>query len=168
CIAWQHLPCAGAGDVTLQILATDVDEVMLDRARRGCYGPSSLTDVPDEWLADSFTAQDGEQCVRAECRRGVEFRLQDIRAGQPTGPFDLILCRNLVFTYFDEALQQSVGRALVARLREDGLLVAGKQEAIPAAALGLVEWSPRTGIYRRATDVLTVSRACGCPAARTG
>ena len=38
--------------------------------------------------------------------------LTDIRRSMHDGPFDLILCRNLVFTYFDEAMQRRVADQL--------------------------------------------------------
>jgi chemotaxis protein methyltransferase CheR len=157
-LAWNHAPRQAARDVGLEIVATDIDETMLARARRGCYARSSLKDVPADWLADAFEERNGEYCLRPPVREGIEFRRQDIRRDQPPGPFDLILCRHLLFTYFDAGLQQSVGRAMLARLREGGLLVAGKQESIPAAALGLAAWRPHSGIYGRAADVLTFSR----------
>ena len=39
----------------------------------------------------------------------IEIRHQDIRRGVPNGLFHLLLCRNMVFTYFDEKLQCETG-----------------------------------------------------------
>ena len=47
-----------------------------------------------------------------------------LRGSRVGGPFDLILCRNLVFTYFDKALQAKVLSRLEARLRPGGYLLA--------------------------------------------
>jgi chemotaxis protein methyltransferase CheR len=67
----------------------------------------------------------------------------------PAGPFSLVLCRHLAFTYFDETLQQEVLGKIVSRLLPGGFLVAGKQEPLPELPAGLEECRPRMGIYRK-------------------
>jgi chemotaxis protein methyltransferase CheR len=67
----------------------------------------------------------------------------------PNGLFDLILCRNLVFTYFDEALQRRILGQLRERLRPGGFLVLGSHEALPADAGGFVLVAPNLPVYRR-------------------
>jgi chemotaxis protein methyltransferase CheR len=54
----------------------------------------------------------------------------------PEGPFDLVLCRNLVLTYFEPPLQIQVMRNLAARLRPGGYLIIGAHEALPAGIAG--------------------------------
>ena len=53
----------------------------------------------------------------------------------PDGPFDLILCRNLVFTYFDEALQRRISKQLRERLRPGGFRP-GSPRSLPAGVGG--------------------------------
>jgi chemotaxis protein methyltransferase CheR len=67
----------------------------------------------------------------------------------PDGPFDLILCRNLVFTYFDEALQRRISEQLRERLRPGGFLVLGVHEALPAGVGGFGLIAPNLPIYRQ-------------------
>lgn len=38
----------------------------------------------------------------------MKHREQDIRLAEPEGAFDLILCRNLAFTYFEPGLQKEI------------------------------------------------------------
>lgn len=136
-------------NVSLHITATDADRQLLQRARRGCYARSSLKDLPKEWMELAFSRSEEEFHVRDLFRGGVEFLIQDIRREQPAGPFDLISCRHVVLTYFDEKLQKEVLRQMMARLRHDGILVIGKQEGFPPAMnydLRLVQ--PHSGIYR--------------------
>ena len=75
--------------------------------------------------------------------------LQDIRQSMPDGPFSLILCRNFVFTYFDEALQHRIADQLRERLRPGGFLVLGGHEAMPSGAGGFVLIAPNLPFYRR-------------------
>ena len=60
----------------------------------------------------------------------------------------LILCRNLVFTYFDEFLQRQTLERILTRLRPGGALVIGRRETLPSLAK-LTAWSEDLGIFRK-------------------
>ena len=116
----------------LELLATDADEALLERARRGCYPPGTLRELPAEWAARAFTlTAEGEQCLTPELRGVPTFRTQDLRAELPEGPFHLVLCRNVAFTYFAPPLQREVLARLMERLVPGGLLVIGAHESLP-------------------------------------
>ncbi|MHB8873639.1 MAG: CheR family methyltransferase [Myxococcaceae bacterium] len=132
------------------ILATDVDEVLLERAHRGCYPGASLRELPGGWVRAAFTPNDGELCLQPGFREGVELRRQDLREAMPEGPFELILCRNLAFTYFDAPEQDRVLRALVERLSPDGALVIGAHEKLPPGEGGLVPLAGALPVFGRA------------------
>jgi chemotaxis protein methyltransferase CheR len=100
----------------LDILATDVDPVMLRRAEAAEYPPSALRELPAEMRLDERT------------RRHVTFARHDVRDEPPAGPFDLVLCRNLAFTYFDAATQDEVLRRIAG---VTDVLVIGAHEALP-------------------------------------
>jgi chemotaxis protein methyltransferase CheR len=136
-------------DLGLELVATDVDERVLARARRGCYTAGSLKDLPATWVDAAFRREGRLRCVREEMRAGIEFRREDLRHSMPEGPFHLILCRNLAFTYFDEALQRDVAEGIAARLVPGGLLVLGNREALPAGIAGFVPEAPATHAHRR-------------------
>jgi chemotaxis protein methyltransferase CheR len=129
-----------------EILATDSDPHLLERARRACYPASSLRDVPDSWRA-AFERFDDEHCLRAECRTPVCFLEQDIRHALTEGRFDLILCRNLVFTYFETSLQAEVAERLAGRLTPGGYLLLGIHESLPESLSMLVQERP--WLYRK-------------------
>jgi chemotaxis methyl-accepting protein methylase len=59
----------------------------------------------------------------------VTFALEDIREEMPPGPFHLIFCRNLAFTYFAEDVQRRIAEGLGARLAPSGLLLLGIHES---------------------------------------
>ena len=126
------------------MLATDVDPVLLERARRARYPESSLRELPPDLRRRAFA---GDR-LKLECRAQVDFAVHDLRAGSPDGPFDLVLCRNLVFTYFDDELQREVGGRLRASLRPGGALVVGAHEKLPEGLEALEPWSPYRGVYR--------------------
>jgi chemotaxis protein methyltransferase CheR len=139
------LAAAEAG-VEIHVVATDVDPVLLERARRACYPDSSLRDLPANLRARAF--EDG--CLRPEYREPVDFIRSDVRDEAPGGPFDLTLCRNLVFTYYADEVQREVGRHLARSLRAEGALVVGAHEAMPGALDGFAPWPGAPGAYRYA------------------
>ena len=80
----------------------------------------------------------------------MTFLQQDIRETAPAGPFHLVLCRSLVFTYFDDALQRAILRRMTERLIPGGALVIGALETLPEDVSGLEAWSTRQlGVYRK-------------------
>jgi chemotaxis protein methyltransferase CheR len=136
--------------VTLRILATDVEETMLARARRGCYGASSLRELPERWRTAAFVSRGREFCLRDGFRECVTFARHDVLRAPPPGQgFDLVLCRNLAFTYFDDAGQRVAAAHLGRALRTGGALVLGRHETLPAGVGGFSRWSPHEGVYRR-------------------
>jgi chemotaxis protein methyltransferase CheR len=118
-------------DVFLGIIATDLDEALLDRARRACYPAASLRELPPELAARAFTEHNGCRCLRPAHRQGVQFLQQDVRQEAPPGRFDLVLCRNLAFTYFAGPLQEAVLQRIAASLEPQGFLVIGSHERLP-------------------------------------
>lgn len=136
--------------VRLVILATDIDQQAIARARRGCYSPGSLKDLPESWRSRGFDRTAEEFCIRQEFREPVTFLAQDIRESAPEETFALILCRNLAFTYFDAALQGAALRQLTNRLRPGGALLIGRGESLPEGEFNLLPWSEKENVYRLA------------------
>jgi chemotaxis protein methyltransferase CheR len=119
----------------LTIVATDVDHAVLERARRGCYSGASLRELPPDLVARGFAQGNQFFCILERHRRDLTFVHHDVRSDAIPGSFDLILCRNLAFTYFAPRLQCQVLERLAERLRPNGYLVIGAHERLtPAAA----------------------------------
>jgi chemotaxis protein methyltransferase CheR len=135
----------------VHIVATDLDERVLARARAGRYARSSLKELPTELLAAGFEPADGDWQVRDRFRH-VEFRRQDLREATPDGPFDLVLCRNAVLTYYAPAVRLAVMRRIADRLRPGGGLVIGIHESLPGGLTGFAPWPGARGIHRRVAD----------------
>ena len=89
--------------------------------------------------------------LRPAFRRDVRFRRQDIRERLPGGEFDLVLCRNLAFTYFDEVGQRRILGRLARRLRPGGVLVVGRRETLPQSETFMPS-AGAPGLYRKRND----------------
>jgi len=135
--------------IPLRIVATDSDEHQLARAREARYSAGCLKELPAPWRMSSFEQQGDEFVLRDELRADVELLRQDIRRDMPAGPFDLILCRYLAFTYFDAPLQREIAERLLTRTTPNGLIVLGKHESWPEGVPGLVEAKPGLRVYRK-------------------
>jgi chemotaxis protein methyltransferase CheR len=101
-----------------------------------------LRELPPSWVEQCFEADDSHYCVKGAYRTGISFHCQDIRETMPRGRFDVILCRNLVFTYFLPELQEKVLEQITRHLTTDGVLVIGAHEKLPARS---VDYCPLLG-----------------------
>jgi chemotaxis protein methyltransferase CheR len=146
-LLWHLAVGARFPDRHLEIVATDADSPSLERARRACYPRASLRELPAGWSERAFVPEGREVCLKPELRAPVRFLRADLRQEAPPGPFDLILCRNLAFTYFDEADQRRVAARLAARLAPGGALLIGARERLPALPPGLTADGTVPGLY---------------------
>ncbi len=124
----------------LWIVATDVDPHMLERARQGEYPSSSVRELPEAWVERAFRGGPESYVILERWRSGIELLRQDVRREMPSGTFDVVLCRNLVFTYFDLRQQSEILRGFASKLAAGGALIVGAHEALPAGVDGFVEW----------------------------
>ena len=130
-ILWKEKFEKAWPQVRLSVLATDIDETMLERAREGKYRKSSLKEMPEETLVNFFKTPNGFYVIDSAIRESVEFKRHDILHDQPFSRMDMVFCRNLAFTYFSKESQMEVLREIALSLKEKGYLVIGKDEFIP-------------------------------------
>ena len=135
----------------LSVLGTDADELVLERARQARYKAGSLRELPPSWRQSVFEQSGAELLVRQELRGAAEFLRQDLRAQAPEGCFDLVLCRNLAFTYFDEPVQQRVLCAIEAHTSPGAALVVGSHETLPAGHDQWAAWDRCPEVFCRSS-----------------
>ena len=151
-IVWkQHLALRFPA-LDFRVVATDIDRQAIQRAERGCYHTSSMKELPAEWRAQAFVASGEELCLKDEYRASMTFLVQDLRESAPDGLFQLILCRNLAFTYFDETSRTETLLRLTDKLVPGGALIIGKLESLPDEPWGLEPWSIPMGVYGKPLD----------------
>lgn len=135
--------------IPLQIVATDADPALLERAGKGCYPESSIKDLPEGFRLNAFTKAGDSRCLRPGYKENVAFLCQDIRERMPEGSFHIILCRNLVLTYFEQSLQSEIILRLIEKLRPGGAFVIGIHEALPQGTTGLAPFGKTPAIHRK-------------------
>jgi chemotaxis protein methyltransferase CheR len=131
-----------------RVLATDIDTEALSRARSG--GPfkaSELRNVDRRLLAKHFTKSDDDYLLSERLLRRVEFRRQDLFGVDFEREFDLILCRNVVIYFSDEA-KTDLNTKFVRSLKDDGVMFIGATESmLDARDLGLTKIT--SAFYRK-------------------
>lgn len=127
----KHFPAAQGWDIRL--LATDISNRVLEKARKGIYPIARATELPSDLLHSfmlrGIAERQGEMKVKVEIQQLVDFRRLnlDSESNLSEAPFDAIFCRN-VLIYFDEASKQRVVTNLVRHLIDNGLLFVGHAE----------------------------------------
>jgi chemotaxis protein methyltransferase CheR len=136
----------------IELLATDLDTQVLARAQSGIYAEETIAPVPDELRRRYFKRGKGDNAgkvrVNEELRNMITFQQLNFiqHPWEIRGPFDLILCRN-VMIYFNADTQKAIVEGFGARLREDGFLFIGHSETLHGVHQ-LFE-AQRGTIYRR-------------------
>lgn len=137
------------------ITATEIDRACIERARVGIYQESSIRKLPEELRALYLTRVRGGWRISDKIRERVNFIERDILSGEPPGTMDLVLCRNLAFTYFGPELKERTVRVLHSAVRPGGCLVIGRTEFLPPGSEGLFTIQyPMDKIYLRNEDRL--------------
>src|SRR5664279_510684 len=115
-----------------EIVATDIDENMLQRVAAARYGARSVGDVPAEYR-DKYLTQDGDEwIVRKRTSAMVHARhlnLSDRMAMRSMRGFDFIFCRN-VLIYFDDLSRKAVVDHFYNALNPGGYIFLGHSESV--------------------------------------
>ncbi|GEB76147.1 CheR family methyltransferase [Sporolactobacillus inulinus] len=114
------------------ILATDIDEKVLEQAKNGIYPELAIHGLnADE---RSFFINKGSQYeVHPQLKQSIHFWKHDLLLDPSPRSFDLIVCRN-VLIYFTEEGKQSIYHKLGQALKPGGILFVGSTEQIFNAA----------------------------------
>ncbi|MCL4501902.1 MAG: PAS domain-containing protein, partial [Deltaproteobacteria bacterium] len=120
-----------ASKVQIQVFATDVEEMVIDKARQGIYPESISADVSPERLRRFFVKAPGGYQVSKNIRAMCVFARQNLIKDPPFSRLDLISCRN-VLIYFGPVLQKKVIPIFHFALKPGSFLLLGKSEALSA------------------------------------
>lgn len=128
----DRFPPAAGWDV--EVLASDLSSRALERARAATWPVAKAAEIPAvdlrRWMRRGFGSHEGEMRACAALRAAIRFQQVNLHRGPyPEGPFDLVLCRN-VLIYFDAAARAAVIDRLLDRLAPDGLLLLGHAESL--------------------------------------
>ncbi len=117
---------------TVEIIANDISESVLQKARRGEYRGITLRNVSPHVLKTYFDRNDETYTVKPEVKALVKFgmlNLNDQRMLSLNSGFDVIFCRNVMIYFSDEAKKRIV-RGFFNALRPGGYFYIGHSETM--------------------------------------
>ena len=112
-----------------RILATDLDVEMLAKAKSGVYTSTEFKNISSNRASKYFKQDSGLYTMDDDIRSRVEFKKHNLLLDKFETGFDLILCRNVVI-YFTEEAKDGLYRRFLSALKPGGVLFVGGTEAI--------------------------------------
>lgn len=112
----------------IKIIATDIDNKIIAKAKEGVYNKKSLVGLPSEFLNKYFDQIDDRTYkIKSEIKSRVEFRNHNLLKDQYISGCHMIVCRNVMIYFTDEAkndIYQKFNNSLV----KEGILFVGSTE----------------------------------------
>lgn len=133
------------------ITATDLDHNVLAKAQSGLYQERSVRDVPRSYLQSYFTADGDVYAVDERIKRSIRFKQHNLLYDPFGGPYDLIVCRN-VMIYFTEEAKHGLYQRFSDALKPGGILFVGSTEQIFSPQQYELE-TAETFFYRKKSSV---------------
>ena len=112
-----------------RILATDLDIEILGKAKAGVYNENELKAMSEARKSKYFTRQGDKYAVSPDIKQRIEFKRHNLLKDSFETGFDLILCRNVVIYFTEEAKDQLYANFFKA-LKPGGILFVGATEAL--------------------------------------
>ena len=132
----------------IKIVASDISENVLARARAGVYSLDQIDKLPADWIPRFFTqTKDAAYEVKAPLKAMVDykyFNLNDTRYWQQQ--YDIVFCRN-VMIYFDAPTKQRLIERLYQSVKPGGYLFIGMSETLVTMDTKFTYMQP--SIYRK-------------------
>lgn len=114
----------------IQIIATDIDKQVLEKAQLGIYDDKSLKGLPDDLKSKYFNKLDEKRFqISDEVKKCVKFSQHNLLKDTYPDRCDLIVCRN-VMIYFTEEAKQVMYQKFNDSLKPEGILFVGSTEQI--------------------------------------
>lgn len=120
----KHIPLSG-----IQILATDIDKQVLEQAQAGLYNEKSIAGVPADLKRKYFTQVGNSYKISDELKKCVTFKQHNLLKDPYPRDYDMILCRNVVIYFTDEA-KDEIYKKFYQTLGNHGVLFIGSTEQI--------------------------------------
>ncbi len=124
-----------------RIYATDINEVVLQRAKEGIFPIDRMQEYTENYIAaggkrafsDYYLAKYDGALFSPTLTTNVVFSLHNLVTDRSFAEFNVILCRN-VLIYFDKSLQAKVHGLFYGSLAMFGILVLGSRESLRFSA----------------------------------
>ncbi|MHB1391803.1 MAG: CheR family methyltransferase [Clostridia bacterium] len=114
---------------SLKIIATDIDDGAVAKAKNGMYVPKSLVNLPKDFVSNYFTKVGENYKISDKIKNCIEFKHHNLLQDKYPDNCDLIVCRN-VMIYFTEEAKAIMYHKFRDSLNSNGVLFVGSTEQI--------------------------------------
>jgi len=111
------------------IIATDIDIKALEQAKLGTYPQKNTVNVPVQLLEKYFTKNNDMFTLKEEIKKRIDFNMLNLLNDRFPQECDLILCRN-VMIYFTEEAKDKLYKKFHDALADEGVFFVGSTEQI--------------------------------------
>lgn len=115
--------------IKANIIATDLDDKALAKAKQGVYAEQSLKALPEDKKAKYFTFKNNQYYINNDMKQMINFKKHNLLKDAYPKNMDLIVCRNVLIYFTDEA-KDFVYTNFSKSLIDDGVLFVGSTEQI--------------------------------------
>ena len=113
---------------------------MLSKAAEGLYAARSVKDVPRDLFNRYFDSSSEPYRVSEEIRKSIRFQQHNLLDDPFAGPFDLIICRN-VMIYFTEEAKEVLYRKFARRSSPVAFFLSAARSR--SSPLAIMAWNQR-------------------------
>lgn len=114
----------------IRIIASDIDAGAIEKAKQGLYNSRSIKELPEDLINKHFLQLSEDTWkISDSIKRCVEFRQMNLLSDKYPKDMDIILCRN-VLIYFTEEAKDQVFAEFNKALGTNGILFIGSTEQI--------------------------------------
>ncbi|HHW70157.1 MAG TPA: protein-glutamate O-methyltransferase CheR [Clostridiales bacterium] len=115
----------------VEIIATDIDKDVLNKAKKGIYSKKNLEGLPKSLIMNYFSdIEDGNRYkIDDRLKEYIKFRQHDLLKDSYPSNCHLIICRN-VMIYFTEEAKAKLYKKFYNSLHDDGIFFVGNTEQI--------------------------------------
>jgi chemotaxis protein methyltransferase CheR len=141
-----------------RLYATDINDVVLQRARQGIFPLDRLQEYTENYIraggkrsfSEYYTAKYDGAIFKPELTRNIVFSQHNLVTDRSFSEFHVIFCRN-VLIYFDKTLQNRVHSLFYDSLVMFGILALGSKESLKFSQYEpcYEKLSPTEKLYRK-------------------
>lgn len=113
----------------IKVIATDIDREAIEKAKLGLYNEKSLENLPKEFVEKYFVKIQKTYKIKDEIKNRVVFKRLDLLKDPFPNNVDLIICRN-VMIYFTNEAKDLLYDKFYRSLSVEGVLFVGSTEQI--------------------------------------
>lgn len=135
-------------NLSLQIFATDLDTLSIEKARKGVFPSNIVADVSAERISQFFIGDNDGYRVNAAIREMVVFAPHNVIKDPPFTKLDILTCRNMLI-YMETELQNKLMSLFNYSLKPGGIMILGSAETLGNGHEGFEVLDTKLKIYKR-------------------